>query len=60
LEAPDEQATSRDRAEMLAAEADEKICNIVHLIYNAKSYEGIPKDYKFLPVNDGGALGGRL
>ena len=32
---------------MLAAEADEKVCNIVHLIYNAKSYEGIAKDYEF-------------
>ena len=32
---------------MLAAEADEKVCNIVHLIYNAKNYEGIAKDYEF-------------
>jgi NTE family protein len=39
----------RDQPEvqMLAAEADEKVCNIVHLIYNAKSYEGIAKDYEF-------------
>ena len=39
----------RDHPEvkMLAAEADEKVCNIVHLIYNAKSYEGIAKDYEF-------------
>ena len=42
-------AKLRDNPEvkMLAAEADEKICNIVHLIYNAKSYEGISKDYEF-------------
>ena len=32
---------------MLAAEADEKVCNIVQLIYNAKNYEGIAKDYEF-------------
>jgi NTE family protein len=32
---------------MLEAEADEKICNIVHLIYQAKNYEGIAKDYEF-------------
>jgi NTE family protein len=32
---------------MLAAEADDKVCNIVHLIYDAKSYEGIAKDYEF-------------
>jgi NTE family protein len=39
----------RDHPEVktLAAEADEKVCNIVHLIYNAKSYEGIAKDYEF-------------
>jgi NTE family protein len=39
----------RDHPEvqMLAAEADEKVCNIVHLIYNAKNYEGIAKDYEF-------------
>jgi NTE family protein len=45
-EIPDE---LRDHPEvkMLAAEADEKVCNIVHLIYNAKSYEGIAKDYEF-------------
>ena len=45
-ELPDE---LRDRPEvkLLAAEADEKVCNIVQLIYNAKSYEGIAKDYEF-------------
>jgi NTE family protein len=42
-------AELRDHPEvqMLAAEADEKVCNIVHLIYNAKGYEGIAKDYEF-------------
>jgi NTE family protein len=37
----------RPEVKMLAAEADEKVCNIVHLIYNAKNYEGIAKDYEF-------------
>jgi len=39
----------RDRpgVKLLAAEADEKVCNIVHLIYNAKNYEGIAKDFEF-------------
>jgi NTE family protein len=34
-------------AEMLAAEADEKVYNIIQLIYRAKSYEGSSKDYEF-------------
>ena len=37
----------RPEVKMLAAEADEKVCNIVQLIYNAKNYEGIAKDYEF-------------
>jgi NTE family protein len=32
---------------LLAAEADDKVCNIVHLIYRAKIYEGSAKDYEF-------------
>jgi NTE family protein len=45
-ELPDE---LRERAfvKMLEAEADDKICNIIHLIYHAKKYEGIAKDYEF-------------
>lgn len=31
----------------LQQEADDKVCNIVHLIYRAKSYEGIAKDFEF-------------
>jgi NTE family protein len=34
-------------AETLAAEANEKVYNIVQLIYRAKSYEGTAKDYEF-------------
>jgi NTE family protein len=37
----------RPEAKLLAAEADEKVCNIVQLIYDAKNYEGIAKDYEF-------------
>ena len=34
-------------AELLATEADEKVYNIVHLIYHARRYEGSSKDYEF-------------
>ena len=37
----------RPEVSLLAAEADEKVCNIVQLIYSAKNYEGIAKDYEF-------------
>jgi NTE family protein len=37
----------RPEVKVLAAEADEKVCNIVHLIYDAKNYEGIAKDFEF-------------
>jgi len=33
--------------EILATESDEKVYNIVHLIYHSKSYEGASKDYEF-------------
>jgi len=36
-----------DEAKLLAQEADDKVCNIVHLIYRAKRYEGIAKDFEF-------------
>lgn len=44
-----EAALSEAAPEVLAllAEADEKVYNIVHLIYRAKSYEGSSKDYEF-------------
>ena len=32
---------------LLAAEADDKVCNIVQLIYHSKKYEGVAKDYEF-------------
>jgi NTE family protein len=34
-------------AELLASAADEKVYNIVHLIYRSKNYEGASKDYEF-------------
>jgi len=34
-------------AEMLALEADETVCNLIQLIYHAKTYEGNSKDYEF-------------
>jgi NTE family protein len=45
-ELPDE-LRGHASVKMLEAEADEKICNIVHLIYHARKYEGIAKDYEF-------------
>jgi NTE family protein len=36
-----------EEVKLLAAEADEKICNIVQLIYHTRSYEGISKDFEF-------------
>ena len=32
---------------LAAAAADRKVCNIAHLIYHARSYEGDSKDYEF-------------
>ncbi len=34
-------------AQLLASEADEKVCNLVQLIYHARNYEGTSKDYEF-------------
>ncbi|MFI5002370.1 MAG: DUF3734 domain-containing protein, partial [Reyranellales bacterium] len=34
-------------AEMLAAEADDKVYNIIQMIYHARNYEGASKDYEF-------------
>ena len=32
---------------LLEAESDEKVYNIVHLIYRARKYEGVSKDIEF-------------
>lgn len=34
-------------ADILAAEADEKVYNLIQLVYRAKNYEGNAKDYEF-------------
>ena len=36
-----------DDAKLLSGVANDKVCNIVHLIYRAKKYEGIAKDFEF-------------
>ncbi len=36
-----------EEAELLASVADEKVYNIVHLIYRSRKYEGASKDYEF-------------
>jgi NTE family protein len=46
-----EELLNRPETKLIAAEADEKVCNIVHLIYRAKCYEGIAKDYEFARRN---------
>ena len=42
-------AEMRDQEDvkLLEAEADDKVCNIVHLIYRSRKYEGIAKDFEF-------------
>ena len=36
-----------DEAKLLSGEADQKVYNLVHLIYRAQGYEGHSKDYEF-------------
>ncbi|TMJ30322.1 MAG: patatin-like phospholipase family protein [Alphaproteobacteria bacterium] len=45
-EMPEELRHTRE-AEMLAAEADDKVYNIIQMIYRARVYEGASKDYEF-------------
>jgi NTE family protein len=42
-----EELRNSEEARFLGAEADDKVCNIVHLIYRSRSYEGIAKDFEF-------------
>ena len=37
----------KQETEFLAKEADDKVYNIIHLIYHAQNYEGSSKDYEF-------------
>jgi NTE family protein len=43
---PAELRDSED-VKLLETVANDKVCNIVHLIYRAKSYEGVAKDFEF-------------
>jgi NTE family protein len=36
-----------DDVKLLRQVANDKVCNIVHLIYRARKYEGIAKDFEF-------------
>jgi len=47
LEAMPDNLRKSAKIERLDTEADETSYNIVHLIYKAKSYEGVSKDYEF-------------
>ena len=47
LEQVPEELRNSDDAKLLLAEADDKVCNIVQLIYRARPYEGIAKDFEF-------------
>jgi NTE family protein len=38
---------TRDEVKLLESAVDDKVCNIVQLIYDSKSYEGIAKDFEF-------------
>jgi NTE family protein len=42
-----EEIRNQEDVKLLEAEADDKVCNIVHLIYRSRKYEGVAKDYEF-------------
>ena len=42
-----EELRQTPECKLLAAEADNKVYNIIHLIYRARVYEGASKDYEF-------------
>jgi NTE family protein len=42
-----EELRDGEEAKLLLGEANDKVCNIVHLIYRARAYEGIAKDFEF-------------
>jgi NTE family protein len=44
---PDKDVLNDPDMQLLVDGADEKVFNIVHLIYRAKRYEGVCKDYEF-------------
>lgn len=42
-----EELREREGVKLLAEAADDKVCNIIHLIYKTQTYEGDAKDYEF-------------
>jgi NTE family protein len=42
-----EELRALPEAQLLAAEADDKVYNIIQLIYRSQRYEGVAKDYEF-------------
>jgi NTE family protein len=42
-----EEMRNQEDVKLLEAEVDDKVCNIVHLIYRSRKYEGIAKDFEF-------------
>lgn len=44
---PDSLVEADEDVKQLLTEADDKVYNVVHLIYRAKRYEGTSKDYEF-------------
>ncbi len=42
-----EEMRNQEDVKLLQTEVDDKVCNIVHLIYRSRKYEGIAKDYEF-------------
>ena len=47
LEQMPESLRQTAEAELLAQEADQKVYNIIHLIYRSQRYESVTKDYEF-------------
>jgi NTE family protein len=47
LEKLPEDLRNSPEAKLLSTAANHRICNIIHLIYRAKNYEGHSKDYEF-------------
>ena len=47
LEKMPDQLRQTPEAQLLASEADEKVYNLIQLIYHARNYEGSSKDYEF-------------
>ena len=53
---PRRTAQDRPEIELLAEEADDKVYNIIQLIYHAKNYEGSSQGLRVLAPDHGGAL----